>query len=101
MCLAYGVSAPTSGNPLTRVWVGKLTLGVVTGYLIFSHGAEIPDALIQSVFADYEFWSHEADFDGHEGVFYRCGMTDMLNRDVGNLQQKISIAEVCIAFWGR
>lgn len=65
------------------------------GYLIFSHGAEIPDALIQSVFADYEFWAHEADFDGHEGVFYRCGMTDMLNRDVGNVQQKISIVEVC------
>lgn len=61
---------------------------------MFSHGAEIPDALIQSMFADYEFWSHEADFDGHEGVFYRCGMTNMLNRDIGNVQQKISTIEV-------
>jgi hypothetical protein len=62
---------------------------------MFSHGAAIPDAIIESVYADYEFWSHEADFDGHEGVFYRCGITDMLNRDVGNIQQKIDTMEVC------
>lgn len=61
---------------------------------MFSHGAEIPEALIENIFADYKFWSHEADFDGHEGVFYKCGMTDMLNRDVGNIQQKIDTIEV-------
>lgn len=31
-----------------------------SGYLIFSHGREIPEALLQNVFSDYTVWSHES-----------------------------------------
>jgi hypothetical protein len=65
------------------------------GYLMFSHGRSIPEALLQNVFSDYRVWSHEADFDGHEGVFYRCQITDDLNERVGNIEQKIEMLEVC------
>jgi hypothetical protein len=64
------------------------------GYLVFSHGAALPVALLQSAFADYKQWSYEADFDGHEGVFYTCGATKQLNMEVGDLEQRVVALEV-------
>lgn len=31
-----------------------------SGYLMFSHGMEIPEALLQNIFADYKVWSQES-----------------------------------------
>ena len=65
------------------------------GYLIFCHGMALPEAVLQSVFSDYEQWSYEADVDGHEGVFYTCNATQELNEEVGDLEQRIIALEVC------
>lgn len=31
-----------------------------SGYLLFSHSREIPEALLQNVFSDYKVWSYES-----------------------------------------
>eukprot|EP00892_Ulva_mutabilis_P006562 jgi/Ulvmu1/4278/UM198_0002.1 len=68
-----------------------------SGYLVFSHGSEIPEALLQNVFSDYTVWSHESDFDGCEGVFYRCSATDVLNQRVGDIEEKVLTYEAQLA----
>lgn len=65
-----------------------------SGYLVFSHGMALPEALLQSVFSDYKQWSYEADFDGHEGVFYVCNATRQLNEEIGDLEQRVLAREV-------
>lgn len=64
------------------------------GYLLFCHGRALPEPLLQSVFAEYLQWSYEADFGGHEGVFYTCSATQQLNEKVGDLEQRILALEV-------
>ena len=65
-----------------------------SGYLLFSHGMALPDALLQSVFSDYAQWSYESDFDGHEGMFYSCNATKQLNEEIGDLEQRVISREV-------
>lgn len=64
------------------------------GYLMFCHGSALPEALTASVLSDFEKWSDEADFNGHEGTFYTCNLTRQLNRQVGDLEQRVVSMEV-------
>lgn len=40
------------------------------------------------------------DFDGREGVFYRCNATNELNQRVGDIEEKVLMYEVqlCLSF---
>lgn len=65
-----------------------------SGYLMFCHDRALPAAVLEAALSDFAKWSDEADFGGHEGVFYTCDATRQLNEQVGDLEQRILALEV-------
>jgi hypothetical protein len=60
------------------------------GYLAFRHGVALPEALLQSAFADYKQWSTRR----ISTATYTCGAKKQLNVEVGDLEQRVVAVEV-------